>query len=156
MCAERESPGMTKPQAAPAAPEVVLPAVDFQVCPIQASLGVLGKKWTLLILRDVAALGTVRFSQIQHRIDGLGARVLSKRLKELQAEGLVAKVPDAEGDPTYRLTEKGRDAWPILASFIQYGMKHKAATVFADKRPRTLAEVFPGKQRIMTGRLAGR
>lgn len=47
------------------------PAVPFVCCPIHAAIGVLGKKWTLLILRDIALKKITRFNQIRRSLPGL-------------------------------------------------------------------------------------
>jgi DNA-binding HxlR family transcriptional regulator len=65
------------------------PGVNFAQCPIKASLGVLGKKWTLLVLRDIGIRGVDRFNRILDSILGLTPRVLSMRLKELEKEGFI-------------------------------------------------------------------
>ncbi|HYZ58955.1 MAG TPA: helix-turn-helix domain-containing protein, partial [Nitrososphaeraceae archaeon] len=67
----------------------ILPQVKFVQCPIKTSLGVLGKKWTILILRDIGFLKIVRFNRILESIPGLTPRVLSMRLRELENEGFI-------------------------------------------------------------------
>src|SRR5271155_2834728 len=62
----------------------LLPAVEFKVCPIKASLGVLGRKWTLLILRDIGFRKIGRFNELLRSVSGLTPRVLSMRLSELE------------------------------------------------------------------------
>lgn len=64
--------------------EWLLPDVKFAQCPIKTSLGIMGKKWTMLILRDIGILGVDRFNRLLDSIPGLTARVLSMRLKELE------------------------------------------------------------------------
>jgi len=124
-------------------------------CPIRASLGVLGHKWSFIILRDVAFLPAPTFNLIQHRNPGLTPRVLSERLKELRATQLIEKVahPRDERVYFYRLTDKGRDAIPVLASMMQFGMKHLAEKVFEDGKPRTMKDCFPGLAERFLGEL---
>lgn len=126
------------------------------MCPIRASLGVSGRKWALLELRDVAFFPPVRFSQIMRQNPGLTPRVLSMRLKELQAEGYIERVEDpATGRKrARRLTRMGRDTVPILTAFIQFGIRHHADKVFEDRKPRDIARVFPRERDYMLGRLA--
>jgi DNA-binding HxlR family transcriptional regulator len=115
-------------------------------CPIRASMGILGHKWALIILRDVAFLPAPTFSLIQHRNPGLTPRVLSDRLKELRAAELVEKVGHPSDDRIYyyRLTDRGRDTIPVLTAMMHFGMKHLPEKVFEDGRPRTMKESFPG------------
>lgn len=112
-------------------------------CPIQTTLGALGRKWALPILRDVTFFENVRFSDLLANNAGLTPRVLSFRLAELQEEGYLVRV-EQDGSITYDLTEKGRDAAPILGALIGFGIKHHARTVFKDHRPRDLGEFLPG------------
>jgi DNA-binding HxlR family transcriptional regulator len=109
-------------------------------------LGVLGKKWTLLILRDVALLKVDRFNQILRSIPGLTPRVLILRLRELQDDGIVEPVV-VQGRPKqvrWRLTKMGMDTIPILMSFISFGATWYPQMIFEDGKPRTAEELFPG------------
>lgn len=69
--------------------DMLLPQVRFIECPIRISLGVLGKKWTMLIIRDIGFRRIERFNRLLESIPGLTPRVLSMRLKELEREGLI-------------------------------------------------------------------
>jgi DNA-binding HxlR family transcriptional regulator len=132
------------------------PAVPLASCPINASLGTLGRKWTLLILRDIAFAPGAGFATIRRNCPGLGNRTLSIRLRQLVRDDIIERV-EAEsprGAPGYRLTAKGRDVMPILTAFLQYGSRHFSTQVFADGRPRSLAEVYPTGRDFMVGRLA--
>ncbi len=110
--------------------------VPLLTCPIASSLRVLGRKWALLVLRDIGMHGLNRFNQILHNNDGLTPRILSMRLQELREEGFVERIVDAqdERDVRYVLTEKGGDLMPVLRAFIAFGVKHHAMEVFPDGR----------------------
>jgi len=69
--------------------ELFLPKVEFVECPIKSTLGVLGKKWTMLILRDIGFRRIDRFNKLLESVPGLTPRVLSKRLKELEQDGYI-------------------------------------------------------------------
>jgi DNA-binding HxlR family transcriptional regulator len=133
----------------------ILPQVKFIQCPIKTSLGVLGKKWTMLILRDIGFLKIVRFNRILDSIPGLTPRVLSMRLRELEDEGYIECVGGKKSPimVVWKLTEKGRDTMPILIHLTAFGSKWHSDVVFEDKRPRTLNEIFPQPEarRIITG-----
>ena len=125
--------------------KAIRPLVRFVQCPIKTSLGVLGKKWTMLILRDIGLLKIVRFNRILESIPGLTPRVLSWRLRELEDEGYIECV-GGKRQPfvvVWRLTEKGRDTMPILIQLTAFGSKWHSDVVFEDKRPRSLNEIFP-------------
>ena len=130
----------------------LLPTVAFKNCPIRTSLGVLGKKWTLLILRDIGFLKIGRFNEILRSLPGLTPRVLILRLKELERSGLIKPIVIQQRPRLVRwtLTEKGRDTIPILMSFISFGATWYPETVFDDGRARTAEELFPRRKAITT------
>jgi len=131
----------------------LLPTVAFKSCPIRTSLGVLGKKWTLLILRDIGFLKIGRFNEILRSLPGLTPRVLILRLKELEGSGLIKPIVIQQRPKLVRwtLTEKGRDTIPILMSFISFGATWYPETVFDDGRARTAEELFP-RRKVITAR----
>ena len=133
----------------------IIPRVPFEMCPIRSSLGILGKKWTLLVLRDVAFYRVIKFSQILKNNRGLTPRVLSLRLLDLRKDDLIERVSDPKDQRLvkYRLTKKGNDTIPILTAFIQYGAQYHSGKVFEDGKPHQLAELFPEERRVMLGRL---
>ena len=122
----------------------LVPTVEFKHCPIRTSLGVLGKKWTLLILRDIGFLRIDRFNQILRTLPGLTPRILILRLKELERSGLIRPIIIQQKPKLVRwvLTDMGKDTVPILMSFISFGSKWYPAVVFEDKKPRTVKEIF--------------
>jgi len=82
-----------------------------------------GKRWTLVLLRDMAFLRVTRFNQFLRGNPGLTPRVLSRRLREMAEEGLILR--EGEGrSVTYRLTARGADAVYILLAFLRYGTKY--------------------------------
>lgn len=128
--------------------------VEFASCPVKASLDVLGHKWALLVLRNIGLYRAQRFSDMLRITPGLTKRVLAMRLRELETGGFIRA---AERGPRYTkwdLTEKGEDALPILMALVRFGSKWYANEVFADRRSRSLAEVFEGSYiRKILGRL---
>jgi DNA-binding HxlR family transcriptional regulator len=132
----------------PTISEWLLPDVKFAQCPIKTSLGVLGKKWTMLVLRDIGILGVDRFNRLLDSIPGLTPRVLSMRLKELEKEGFIQSIEEEKKSSMivrWTLTEKGRDALPILLQFTVFGSKWYSDVVFEDKTPRRPDELFQPK-----------
>lgn len=90
-------------------------------CSVARTLAVIGDRWTLLILRD-AFLGMRRFEDF-HADLGTSRHRLADRLKKLTAHGIFARVPYQQR-PTryeYRLTEKGRDLYPVVVSLTRWG-----------------------------------
>jgi len=137
-----EQPQQTVP---PLEADLLKPSVPLVSCPIATSLGVLGKKWTILILRDMGMMGKERFNEILKSTPGLTPRVLSHRLKELEREGLIKRLEERKGPNYVRwgLTEKGSDTIPILMRLAAFGIKWHAGQVFEDKAPRRLREIYP-------------
>lgn len=134
--------------------DVLLPQVRFIKCPIKTSLGVLGKKWTILIIRDIGFRKIERFNRLLESIPGLTPRVLSMRLKELKKEGLIECMQKKRTSMmvVWRLTEKGIDTLPILLMLTAFSSKWYYELIFEDKKPRKLNQVFPqpeAKEMIM-------
>ena len=101
----------------------IYPLLAYQADPIRESVKWLGRKWTLLILRDMAFLKLTRFGQILRNNPGLTPRVLARRLRQMQQEGLVERIVTHE-KVAYRLTSRGEDAVFILLAFLRYGIRH--------------------------------
>ena len=120
------------------------PQVKIINCPIRTSLGVLGKKWTMLIIRDIGFLKINRFNRILESITGLTPRVLSMRLRELEKEEIIrcTQIKSEHTMVLWNLTEKGKDILPIILMLTAYGSKWYSEHVFEDKKPRRLDEVF--------------
>ncbi len=124
---------------------VLLPD-DALGCPIRATMGVLGRKWALIILRDIAFRPNPTFGYILGRSRGLTPRVLTNRLRELRHEELIEKVADAHDERKvhYRLTAKGKDVVPILMALSAFGLRHLLEPAGPRSLPRTLEQTFPG------------
>jgi DNA-binding HxlR family transcriptional regulator len=90
-------------------------------CTIARSVAVLGDHWNLLIIRE-ACLGRRRFEEFQSSL-GIGRNILSSRLHRLVDEGVLRRVEYQPNPPRheYRLTDKGRDVYPILAAMAAWG-----------------------------------
>lgn len=118
------------------------PDIKFQECPIKETLGILGRKWTLMLIRDIGFRKVDRFNRLLDSIPGLTPRVLSMRLRELERDGIIEKVEDSPMMVRWGLTEKGWDTLPILLRLMAFGAKWYARDVFEDKKPRSLQEIF--------------
>jgi DNA-binding HxlR family transcriptional regulator len=128
--------------------------VEFAGCPVKASLDVLGHKWALLVLRNIGLYRTQRFNDMLRITPGLTKRVLAMRLRELEREGFIQAVERGPHYTKWGLTEKGEDALPILMTLVRFGSKWYASEVFADKKSRSLSDVFQGQYiRQILGRL---
>ncbi|AJK46312.1 winged helix-turn-helix transcriptional regulator [Burkholderia plantarii] len=94
-------------------------------CSIARTLAVLGDRWTMLILRN-AFFGTRRFDAFQAQL-GITRHVLADRLARLVDEGIFVKQRYQERPPRdeYRLSEKGRDLYPVLLALTAWGDRWK-------------------------------
>jgi DNA-binding HxlR family transcriptional regulator len=99
---------------------------DDQVCSVARTLEVVGERWTLLIVRD-AFLGLRRFDEFQRSL-GVSRNVLSDRLDRLVDSGVLERVPYHERPPRYeyRLTDRGRDLYPVIFGLMRWGDRHAA------------------------------
>lgn len=90
-------------------------------CSVAQSLEVIGEWWSMLIVRD-AFLGVTRFEDFQRRL-GISRNILRDRLNTLVNHEVLARVAYREHPPRfdYRLTDKGRDLWPVLTALRQWG-----------------------------------
>ena len=97
------------------------PEIIPRACTIAASLAVVGEKWSLLVVRELA-IGVHRFDEIQ-RYTGAPRDVLTSRLRRLESEGVVEKRLYQEHPPRYeyRLTEAGKELRPILLALSEWG-----------------------------------
>ena len=93
-----------------------------QFCPVSMAAEIICSRWTLLVLRELV-LGSTRFNELRRGVPNMSPALLSKRLKELEAAGIVARVA-AEHEPgvlEYRLTEAGRELRPIIEAIGVWG-----------------------------------
>ena len=96
-------------------------SIGDSYCSIARALSVVGDRWTLLILREAFA-GAHRFDDFRQRL-GIARNVLSLRLRGLVRDGVLERIPSAGRGRRveYRLTEKGRDLFPVLLALQQWG-----------------------------------
>ncbi len=102
--------------------------MDSGSCSIARTLGLLGEKWTILVLRD-AFSGARRFSDFQAHL-GIPRPVLTDRLSTLVDAGILVRVPYQEpgqrARSEYRLTERGLELQPVMVALAQWGDRHLA------------------------------
>jgi DNA-binding HxlR family transcriptional regulator len=109
---------------------------DIKCCPIETTFRLVGKKFTILIIREM-----MRDNQLLDSIEGINPKILSARLKEIEKSGLIRrKVCSTETLVRigYFLTEKGSALKSILNQMARFSMRHCAKEVFIDRKPRTL------------------
>ena len=95
-------------------------------CSVAQCLEVVGEWWSMLVVRD-AFMGVTRFEDFQRRL-GISRNILQNRLTTLVDAGVLVRVPYSDHPPRddYRLTDKGRDLWPVLTAMRQWGDRYAA------------------------------
>jgi DNA-binding HxlR family transcriptional regulator len=105
-----------------------------QFCPVAMAAETLGRRWTLIILRELLA-GSTRFNELRRGAPRMSPALLSQRLKELEEAGVVDRLT-APGDPRqteYRLTAAGRDLWPVVEAVGIWGQRWVASELSLQK-----------------------
>lgn len=116
----------------------------IHMCPrYERAIQILGKRWTGLLL-DALLRGPRRFCELTVQVEGLSDRVLSDRLRELETEGLVARVvyPQIPVLVEYQLTEKGYALKPVIDAI------HTWAVDWIDYQVPDSADMQQGDARI--------
>ena len=95
-----------------------------QYCPIAHSLGLVGERWTLLVVRELLH-GPKRYTDLADHLPGIGTNILALRLKELEAGGIVEKkkLPPPFASTVYELTPAGRELRPVLHELARFGAR---------------------------------
>jgi DNA-binding HxlR family transcriptional regulator len=93
-----------------------------QYCPAAKALDVVGERWTLLIVRNLA-LGPQRYTDLLDGLPGLSPNVLAERLKHLETSGIVVKreLPAPAASTVYELTEQGVSLTDVVLSLARWG-----------------------------------
>ncbi|PBO84544.1 MAG: HxlR family transcriptional regulator [Thaumarchaeota archaeon] len=120
---------------------------DTKWCPIDQTFRILGKKFTIHILRNMLLLKQKRFNEFMDDIEGINTKILSIRLKEMEENGLITRKSFNETPPRveYVVTTKGKSVEPILEQMAAYSIFHYPQVVFKDKKSRTFEE-FMGRK----------
>lgn len=97
-------------------------------CPIASTLDLVGDKWTLLVIRDIALLGKHKNKEFQAAAEGIPTNILADRLKSLVKNGLVEKRLYQNNPPRYEyhLTDAGNGLLPVLRSMADWAKKNVA------------------------------
>ena len=118
-------------------------------CPINHTFKLMGKKFTMLIIRNMIHRDHKRFNQFLE-IEEINAKILSARLKEMEKDGLIQRkvYPDTPVRVEYTITEKGRALEPILDQMSSFSMKYCAKEIFKDGRARKVEQVYGPSSKI--------
>ena len=96
--------------------------------PLAEALAAVGDRWTLLVVEALLG-GSLRFNELQERIEGIAPNILSSRLRRLEQDGLVLAQPYSERPPRfiYELTAAGRELAGALRLLADWGARHSEA-----------------------------
>ena len=96
-------------------------------CPLNASVEVLGDRWSLLIIRDMMLRGFRTYKEFLGSYERIATNILADRLRKLETHGIIA----SERDPSdgrkliYSLTPKGLDLAPVLTEMVLWAAAHE-------------------------------
>lgn len=96
-------------------------------CPINASLELLGDRWSLLIVRDLMFAGLRSYKEFLSSAEGIATNILADRLTHLERSGIVTSQRDPQDGrrQVYRLTAKGLDLAPVLLELSRWAVTHE-------------------------------
>jgi DNA-binding HxlR family transcriptional regulator len=96
-------------------------------CPLNASVEMLGDRWSLLIIRDMMLCGARTYKEFLKCYEGIATNILADRLRKLVAYGIIVAEPDPKDarKVIYLLTEKGIDLAPVLTEMVLWAATHE-------------------------------
>ena len=96
-------------------------------CPLNASVEMLGDRWSLLIIRDMMLRGFRTYKEFMECYEGIATNILADRLRKLVAYGIITAEPDpSDGRKLiYSLTAKGMDLAPVLTEMVLWAAAHE-------------------------------
>ncbi len=117
---------------------------SLKACPIDNTFKIIGKKFTIHIIRNMAQLGQHRFNEFLESIEEINPKTLSARLREMEKNGLIEKriYPGTPVKIEYSMTKKGLALKPVLEAMAAYSMQYCAKDVFKDGKPKILKEIY--------------
>ncbi|MFD8638614.1 winged helix-turn-helix transcriptional regulator, partial [Streptomyces sp. NPDC059656] len=95
-----------------------------QYCGIAKTLDAVGDRWTLLIVRELLALGPCRHTDLRNGLPGIASNLLVDRLRDLEEAGLIHReaAPPPVATTLFSLTERGRELEPVLRELSRWGI----------------------------------
>src|SRR5512139_3889967 len=95
-----------------------------QFCPVAMAAEMLCSRWTIVLLRELIA-GSTRFNDLRRGVPRMSPALLSQRLKDLEAHGVIRRVPSKDDSNVfeYHLTRAGEELRPIIESFGVWGQR---------------------------------
>ena len=99
---------------------------ELPACPVETTLMLISDRWVVLILRDLLT-GTKRFGELKKSLAGISQKVLTKKLRDMESNGLLTRqvYPEVPPRVEYTLTDIGESLKPILGAMFDWGMDYK-------------------------------
>jgi DNA-binding HxlR family transcriptional regulator len=96
-------------------------------CPLNASVEILGDRWSILIIRDMMLRGFQTYKEFLSSYEKIATNILADRLKNLEGHGIIAARRDVKDGRKviYRLTAKGIDLAPVLTEMVLWAGGHE-------------------------------
>src|ERR687886_981480 len=131
--------------------ETVYNLPELKSCPIETTFRIIGKRWTVLIIREILR-GNTQFNRFMENIEGISPKVLTERLRELEQLGIIRRtiVSKYPLRVEYSLTHIGKGFEQVLLSAASFSMMHMPRTVFKDGKARKPNELLAGQLRHTT------
>lgn len=92
------------------------------------SLKILSDYWTLRIIDELSDGGSLRFNELERRLEAVNTATLAKRLKDMHEAGLISRIEASRADVAYSLTALGQEAIPILNAVNHFSLAKQKLT----------------------------
>jgi DNA-binding HxlR family transcriptional regulator len=121
----------------------ITPPNELKSCPVDNTFKVIGKKFTVLILRNMIYSKQKHFNEFLNSIEGINPNTLSTRLREMERNKIIEReiFHDTPVRIEYHLSEKGKDLVPILEQMAAFSMKH-APEIFRNGKASCFQQVM--------------
>jgi DNA-binding HxlR family transcriptional regulator len=95
-----------------------------EYCAAAKALDVVGDRWTLLIVRELALRGPCRYTDLRNGLPGIASNLLSERLRDLEHAGVIVRedAPPPIATTLFRLTPRGEELRPVLDGLVRWGI----------------------------------
>ena len=109
---------------------------NIKQCPISNSMDLIGKKFAVLILRNMIVYKQTRFNQFMDTIDGINPKTLTTRLRELERKDLIWRkvYPEVPPRVEYLLTKKGMALQPVLEQLAAFSIQNYPDRIFRSSK----------------------
>src|SRR5580692_12706806 len=97
-----------------------------EYCALAKTLDVVGDRWTLLVIRELAIRGACRYTDLRNGLPGIATNLLAERLRDLEQAGVVVRedAPPPIATNVFRLTPRGEELGPVLDALGRWGIPY--------------------------------